>query len=67
MERINLNNVAAFVVVARERSFTRAAAQLVLSQSSLIHTISALVAKLGLRLLTRTTRGVAPIEAGERL
>lgn len=67
MERINLNNVAAFVVVARERSFTRAAAQLELSQSSLSHTISALEAKLGMRLLTRTTRGVSPTEAGERL
>lgn len=67
MERINLNNVAAFVVVARERSFTRAAAQLGLSQSSLSHTISALEAKLGMRLLTRTTRGVLPTEAGERL
>jgi DNA-binding transcriptional LysR family regulator len=67
MERINLNNVAAFVVVARERSFTRAAAQLGLSQSSLSHTISALEEKLGIRLLTRTTRGVSPTEAGERL
>ena len=67
MERINLNNVAAFVIVARERSFTRAAAQLGLSQSSLSHTISALEAKLGMRLLTRTTRGVSPTEAGERL
>lgn len=67
MERVNLNNVAAFVVVARERSFTRAAAQLGLSQSSLSHTISALEAKLGIRLLTRTTRGVSPTEAGERL
>ena len=67
MERINLNNVAAFVVVARERSFTRAAAQLGLSQSSLSHTISALEAKLGMRLLNRTTRGVSPTEAGERL
>jgi DNA-binding transcriptional LysR family regulator len=67
MERINLNNVAAFVVVARERSFTRAASQLGLSQSSLSHTISALEAKLGMRLLTRTTRGVSPTEAGERL
>ena len=67
MERINLNNVAAFVVVARERSFTRAAAQLGLSQSSLSHTIRALEEKLGIRLLTRTTRGVSPTEAGERL
>jgi DNA-binding transcriptional LysR family regulator len=67
MERVNLNNVAAFVAVARERSFTRAAAQLGLSQSSVSHTISALEAKLGVRLLTRTTRGVSPTEAGERL
>ncbi|MNQ29365.1 HTH-type transcriptional regulator DmlR [compost metagenome] len=67
MERINLNNVAAFVVVARERSFTRAAAQLGLSQSSLSHTIRALEEKLGIRLLARTTRGVSPTEAGERL
>jgi len=67
MERVNLNNVAAFVAVARERSFTRAAAQLGLSQSSVSHTISALEGKLGVRLLTRTTRGVAPTEAGERL
>ena len=67
MDRVNLNNVAAFVVVARERSFTRAAAQLGLSQPALSHTISALEAKLGIRLLTRTTRGVSPTEAGERL
>lgn len=67
MERINLNNVAAFVVVARARSFTRAAAQLGLSQSSLSHTIRALEEKLGIRLLARTTRGVSPTEAGERL
>lgn len=59
--------MAAFVIVARERSFTRAAAQLGLSQSSLSHTISALETKLGIRLLTRTTRGVSPTEAGERL
>src|SRR5688572_24840992 len=67
MDRINLNNVSAFVVVARERSFTRAAAQLGLSQPALSHTISALESKLGIRLLTRTTRGVSPTEAGERL
>ena len=67
MDRVNLNSVAAFVVVARERSFTRAAAQLGLSQPALSHTISALEAKLGIRLLTRTTRGVSPTEAGERL
>jgi DNA-binding transcriptional LysR family regulator len=67
MARIDLNNLAAFVVVARERSFTRAAAQLGLTQSSLSHTIRGLEAKLGMRLLTRTTRGVSPTEVGERL
>lgn len=67
MARIDLNNLAAFVVVARERSFTRAAAQLGLTQSSLSHTIRALEEKLGMRLLTRTTRGVSPTEVGERL
>jgi DNA-binding transcriptional LysR family regulator len=53
--------------VARERSFTRAAAQLGVSQSALSQTVSGLEARLGLRLLTRTTRSVAPTEAGERL
>ena len=53
--------------VARERSFTRAAAQLGVSQSALSHTIRGLEERLGLRLLTRTTRSVAPTEAGERL
>lgn len=67
MARIDLNNLAAFVVVARERSFTRAAAQLGLTQSSLSHTIRGLEAKLGMRLLTRTTRGVSTTEVGERL
>ena len=67
MARIDLNNLAAFLLVARERSFTRAAAQLGLSQSSLSHTIKGLEQKLGMRLLTRTTRGVSPTEAGERL
>jgi DNA-binding transcriptional LysR family regulator len=67
MARIDLNNLAAFILVARERSFTRAAAQLGLSQSSLSHTIRGLEEKLGIRLLTRTTRGVSPTEAGERL
>ena len=57
----------AFLAVARERSFTRAAAQLGVSQSALSHTIRGLEARLGLRLLTRTTRSVAPTEAGERL
>src|SRR5690349_7546741 len=63
----NLNDLLAFVTVARERSFTRAAAQLGVSQSALSHTIRALEARLGLRLLTRTTRSVSPTDAGERL
>jgi DNA-binding transcriptional LysR family regulator len=57
----------AFLAVARERSFTRAAAQLGVSQSALSHAIRGLEERLGLRLLTRTTRSVAPTEAGERL
>ncbi|MRX07358.1 LysR family transcriptional regulator [Pseudoduganella sp. FT25W] len=67
MARIDLNNLSAFLAVARERSFTRAAAQLGVSQSALSHTIRGLEEKLGIRLLTRTTRGVSPTEAGERL
>ncbi|KRQ99829.1 LysR family transcriptional regulator [Bradyrhizobium valentinum] len=67
MARQNINDLLAFLVVARERSFTRAAAQLDVSQSALSHTIRALEERLGLRLLTRTTRSVAPTEAGERL
>jgi DNA-binding transcriptional LysR family regulator len=61
------NDLIAFVAVARERSFTRAAARLGVSQSALSHTIRGLEERLGLRLLTRTTRSVAPTEAGERL
>ena len=57
----------AFLAVARERSFTRAAAKLGVSQSALSHTVRGLEERLGLRLLTRTTRSVAPTEAGERL
>lgn len=67
MPRENYNDLQAFLAVARERSFTRAAAQLGVSPSALSHTIRALEARLGLRLLTRTTRNVAPTEAGERL
>jgi DNA-binding transcriptional LysR family regulator len=67
MPRESTNDLLAFLTVARERSFTRAAAQLGVSQSALSHTISGLEARLGLRLLTRTTRSVAPTEAGERL
>ena len=67
MARSNVNDLIAFVAVAREKSFTRAAAQLGVSQSALSHTIRGLEARLGLRLLTRTTRSVSPTEAGERL
>jgi DNA-binding transcriptional LysR family regulator len=67
MPRENYNDLIAFIAVARERSFTRAAAQLGVSQSALSHTIRALETRLGLRLLTRTTRSVSPTEAGERL
>ncbi|SER04055.1 DNA-binding transcriptional regulator, LysR family [Azotobacter beijerinckii] len=67
MPRENYNDLLAFVMVAREGSFTRAAAQLGVSQSALSHTIRSLEARLALRLLTRTTRSVSPTEAGERL
>ncbi|SAL86842.1 LysR family transcriptional regulator [Caballeronia arvi] len=63
----NLNDLAAFVVVAEERNFTRAAKKLGVSQPALSQTIRGLEAQLGLRLLTRTTRSVAPTDAGERL
>src|SRR6266851_385088 len=67
MQRGNLDDLLAFVAVARERSFTNAAAKLGVSQSALSHTIRELEARLGVRLLTRTTRSVAPTDAGERL
>ena len=67
MQRENFNDILAFLAVAQERSFTRAAAKLGISQSALSHTITGLEARLGLRLLTRTTRSVSPTEAGERL
>ncbi|KQN25316.1 MULTISPECIES: LysR family transcriptional regulator [unclassified Sphingomonas] len=67
MARENLNDLVAFVAVARERSFTRAAAQLGVSQSALSHTLRALEERIGVRLLTRTTRSVVPTEAGDRL
>jgi DNA-binding transcriptional LysR family regulator len=67
MDRKNLNDLLAFLAVAKERSFTKAAAKLGVSQSALSHTIRGLEEELGLRLLTRTTRSVAPTEAGERL
>src|SRR3989475_8853100 len=67
MRRENVNDLLAFLAVARERSFTKAAAKLGVSQSALSHTIRGLETRLGLRLLTRTTRSVSPTEAGERL
>ncbi len=67
MPRANLNDLIAFVAVAEARSFTRAAAKLGVSQSALSHTIRGLEDRLGVRLLTRTTRSVTPTEAGERL
>jgi DNA-binding transcriptional LysR family regulator len=63
----SLDSLAAFAAVARERSFTKAAAKLGISQSALSQTIRQLEARLGVRLLTRTTRSVAPTEGGERL
>jgi DNA-binding transcriptional LysR family regulator len=63
----NFHDLLAFLAVAKERSFTRAAAQLGVSQSALSRTIRGLEERLGLRLLTRTTRSVSPTEAGERL
>jgi len=65
--RQNINDLLAFLAVARERSFTKAAARFGISQSALSHTIRQLESRLGVRLLTRTTRAVAPTEAGERL
>src|ERR1700733_1111118 len=67
MPRENFNDLLAFLAVAKERSFTRAAAQLGVSQSALSHTIRGLEERLGLRLLTRTTRSVSATEVGERL
>lgn len=67
MARTNLDDIAAFIAVARERNFTRAAARLGVSQSALSQTVRGLETRLGLRLLTRTTRSVSPTEAGERL
>lgn len=67
MAKESLDDLQAFVVVARERSFTRAAAQLGLSRSALSHAMLALESRLGVRLLTRTTRSVSTTEAGARL
>jgi DNA-binding transcriptional LysR family regulator len=67
MPRQSVNDLLAFLAVARDGSFTKAASKLGVSQSALSHTIRGLEERLGLRLLTRTTRSVAPTEAGERL
>ncbi|HKA79926.1 MAG TPA: LysR family transcriptional regulator [Xanthobacteraceae bacterium] len=67
MQRGHLDDLLAFVAVGQERSFTKAAAKLGVSQSALSHTVRGLEERLGVRLLTRTTRSVAPTEAGERL
>lgn len=67
MSNENFNTLAAFAVVAKERSFTRAAAKLGVSQSALSQTVKGLEERLGIRLLTRTTRSVSPTEAGNRL
>ena len=67
MQKPHLNDLQAFVTVARERSFTRAAAQLGMSRSALSHCMRTLEERLGLRLLTRTTRSVSTTEAGARL
>ena len=67
MARENFNDILVFLAVARERSFTRAAAKLGVSQSALSHTIRDLESRLGIRLLTRTTRSVSMTEAGEDL
>ena len=67
MQRGSLDDLRALVTVARERSFTKAAGKLGVSQSALSQTIRELESRLGVRLLTRTTRSVSPTEAGERL
>ena len=67
MQRGNMDDLLAFLAVGRERSFTKAAARLGVSQSALSHTVRELEARLGVRLLARTTRSVSPTEAGERL
>jgi DNA-binding transcriptional LysR family regulator len=67
MERDNASDLLAFLAVARERSFTRAAAKLGISQPALSQIVRNLEERLGVRLLSRTTRSVAPTQAGERL
>ena len=67
MQRDTLSDLVAFLAVARQGSFTTAAVRLGLSQSALSHIITGLEARVGLRLLSRTTRSVAPTTAGARL
>ncbi len=67
MQCTNVNDLLAFLAIARERSFTRTAAKLGVSQSALSHSLKRLESQLGLRLLNRTTRSVSPTEAGDRL
>src|SRR3954463_13675874 len=67
MQRGRLDDLQAFVAVARERSFTKPPAKLGISQSALSHTIREVEERLGVGLLSRTTRSVSPSEAGERL
>jgi len=67
MPRESVNDMVAFLAVARERSFTKAAGKLGVTPSALSHTLRGLEERLGIRLLSRTTRNVSPTEAGERL
>ncbi|MGH8291211.1 MAG: LysR family transcriptional regulator [Steroidobacteraceae bacterium] len=67
MARENFNDLQAFLAIARSKSFTKAAAQLGVSPSALSHSMRGLEERLGIRLLTRTTRSVSPTDAGERL
>ncbi|MFM0502753.1 LysR family transcriptional regulator [Paraburkholderia caffeinilytica] len=67
MLRENITDLLAFITIAREGSFTRAAARLGVTQSALSHTLRGLETRMGVRLLNRTTRSLAPTAAGERL
>src|ERR1043166_4727706 len=67
MDREDASDLVAFLAVARERSFTRAAAKLGMTQSALSQIVRTLEERIGVRLLNRTTRSVTPTQAGERL